>query len=207
VKVITLISLSLTAAAFSAATAAAQKPNLPPGIYFVWTPPGPRTVTADHPNLPNNDWVRDQSHANVRADQAPGAAGAAQSAAGNGRGVPDLTWFRISTAAEDAAPPDLHRGGTDVVAAGRSAEVWFGNQDVTRSDSVFVSARIFRQEGPHRSPVKEVTAREPLPAGSWGSKTALSLGTLPSGRYLIRIRAVDRARGLDARLERRVVAR
>ena len=206
-KNLALVSIPLIAATLLPAAATAQKPGLPPGVYFIWSPPGPNTTTPDHPYLPNTDYVRDQSHMNVNAARMPAAGDGARPAADNPTRVLNLTWCRIATAAEGATPPDLHQGGADIVKAGGTAELWFGNERVTKEDSAFVTASIFRISESGETPVAVVQPAAPVPPGRWGSKTALSLGTLPAGEYVVRIRIIDRALGLDDRLERRVEAR
>lgn len=202
-----LIPLALFAAA---APAAAQQPPLKPGVYFIWSPPGPKTVTPDHPDLPNNDWVRDQSHANENASRLTPGAGSTGGASASTRrpaGAPDLSWIRIATARADGQAPDLHPAGTDIVRAGRTAVLWFGNEDVTAADSVFASVQVLPLDVRDHDPVLSVAPAVRIPTGTWGSKSGLVLGTLPAGRYIARIRMVDQVRGVARQVDRRVDAR
>lgn len=205
---------ALTGAALMAASASAQKPGLPPGVYFLWTPPGPSTTTPDHPDLPNYDWVREQAggNAEVHEHQYPdlnlGLMGEMFH-----RPLPGPRWLAISPGVrfadhvDGASSPVLHLGATDRVTVGHPADLWFSTIGVTPDDSMEVEVRLYATDRDTSEAVLTLTSQLPAPKGGWPRQTRVALGRIPAGHYLARIFFTSEVYGLRAVATEKLVAR
>lgn len=199
----------------NAAQAQATKP-LAPGVYFLWSPPGPLTTTPDHPIGPNFNWVAQQTgrataygltppRLSTAGPDAPAArrAGRAEAPYLFGR-----MWYRLVTSDPDAPAPDLWSTGADHVAAGKPIALWLPNEGISTGDQVFVSVRMEPQHPVEAgAPPVYATTTNALPPGGFGSKVRVDLGALPAGEYRVTLEAWDPDAGLQSASTRKLVVR
>lgn len=187
----------------AAARAQANKP-MAPGIYFLWSPPGPQTVTPDHPVGPNTNWIAEQTGRRTSWGlDLPGPvdpeAAVRHSGALRRPEAPyllDRMWYRLAATRPGDRAPDLSAGGADQVPAGQPVTLWISNEGVTADDRVFVSVRV-DLSGATEGNAKPIfsTTTAALPPGSYDSKLAVPLGPLPVGKYRVTIEAQDPVTG------------
>ena len=203
---VTLTSLLVVAGAAilpAAAQAQANKP-MAPGVYFLWSPPGPQTVTPDHPVGPNTDWIAQQT--GRRTSWGLDLPGPMDPEAALKRTGPirrpeapyllDRMWYRLAATRPGDRAPDLSAGGADQVPAGEQVTLWVSNEEVTADDHVFVSVRVDPAGTTDRKaePIFSTTTAA-LPPGSYDSKFAIPLEPLPVGKYRVTIEAQDPGTG------------
>lgn len=192
-----------------AARAQATQP-LAPGVYFLWTPPGPQTTSPENPVGPNFNWVAQQTgRPTVIGLSSPGqppsllAAGPVRSATGQAasREAPFLfgrMWYRLVVSNGSVRAPDLWTSGTDYAAAGQPIALWLPNEGITADDEVFVRVRVDRSlaTAAGTAPIY-VRTSGPLPPGRFGSKVRVDLGPLPAGEYHVALEAWDTRTGMQ----------
>ena len=213
-------ALVLVATSLPNAVQAQATHPLPPGVYFLWSPPGPQTTTPENPVGPNFNWVAEQTgRPTVVGLSSPGqipsllAAGPVRSATGRAalREAPFLfgrMWYRLVTSSPTAPAPDLWTSGTDYATAGRRIAMWIPNEGIDAGDQVFVSVRVDRSSPtrPGAAPVSASTTGA-LPPGGFGSKVHFDLDPLLAGEYRVTIEAWDPGSGLSRSSTRRLVVR
>ena len=189
---------------------------LAPGVYFMWSPPGPLTTTPDHPIGPNFDWVAQQTgRATVYGLTPPGPVSAsAERPAARRMGrieAPFLfghLWYRLASSGPAARAPDLWAGGADYAAAGQPIALWLPNEGIAMGDNVFVSVRVDLAHPPAaETPPVYATTTGALPPGGFGSKVRVDLGALPAGEYRVTIEARDPGANLQSVSTRKLIVR
>ncbi|MGB7211484.1 MAG: hypothetical protein WBC97_02550 [Gemmatimonadales bacterium] len=199
-----LAACIILAAAPTVGHAQATKP-LPPGVYFLWSPPGPRTVYVGQ-TLPNFDWVAQQGGRSnsygLAMPRAMDADAEVRDAAYRVADHPKTSaflgqmWFRLAPTTSHPSAPDLHLSGNDYVVAGAPVTLWISNESVTADDPIFVSVKVDPASGlaGDTGPIYATTTGA-VPPGGFGSRLQVGIPALPAGAYLVSIEARDVATG------------
>ena len=210
----------LIAASLPKAMQAQATPPLQPGVYFLWSPPGPQTTTPANPVGPDFNWVAEQTgRPTVIGLSSPGqppsllAAGPERTAAGRPIRLeaPFLFgrfWYRLVPSNENVRAPDLWTTGTDYADAGKPIALWLPNEGIAAGDEVFVRVQVDRSPATAAgtAPIYVKTSG-PLPPGRFGSKVHFDLGPLPAGEYHVSLKAWDAGTGLQNTSARTLVVR
>lgn len=214
------VTVVVAATLIPAAVLAQATRPMPPGIYFLWSPPTQQTTSAERPVGPDFDWVAEQTgRATSWSLPAPGRTdpqvevmrtriGAQLPRRPEAPYLLTRLWYRIADTRPGDRAPDLWAAGTDRADAGRPLTLWVSNEGVTASDQVFVSVRVDPADRTGAGiTLSRATVTGALPPGGYDSKLGIALGTLATGTYRVSIEAWDPTSGLRLASARRLVVR